>query len=202
MIFKYLTLENSVGVMDDIEIVRAHQMCMIRNVNVNPDGSLIYAEPLDGSLIELIPEYVSEEKLLISEVSANSFYFDETRQRYLDLDTVSVNFYLDGTNKKNQYMYYIPGVPSSTVPFKVTGEYCIIGYTYYSINTVDGNVIDLSAGGTSFLDVTINNTNTQENLTMDVLINDINLEAYINNIGLDVPVIKVYMKKTYYPVGV
>jgi hypothetical protein len=202
MIFRYLTLENQVDVMDNIDIVERHKGCMIRNVNHNPDGSLIYPEPLDLDQIELIAENTSEEKLLLSGIIANSFYYDDVRDRYLDLDMKVIEFYLDGTNKKNQFMYQVPGITSNLVPYKLEGEYCMVGIEFYSINTVTGNVIDVKdQNGNTLFPLSVTNTSYYSDYTINEIADTIDVSAYINNTGLDAPVIKVYVRKTYYPTG-
>lgn len=209
MIFKYKDLQVSKQVELNIDNIRAHQACLIRSLNLQSDGSLYYNEVIDDSLIELIPENIPEEKMLLGEISQNNFYFDSTRNRYLGLDTEVIEYYLDGTNRKLMYMYQIPGISSSSVPYRLFEEYCIIaaeGYTTSLVpnntaimeirNKVDNSVV-LSLGNYSGSSVS-----EFYDGTLDVIVPSLSkLACYIKNFGLNTPVLKLYLKKTYYPVG-
>lgn len=201
MIFKYLDLETSVEVIDNIEIIRNHQLCIIRNANIKNDESLYYSEPLDENDIELLPENPSEAKLLTEEIGEDSFYYDRDRDKYLSLDTTTVTFYMDGTGKKKQYFNLIPGVPSSEVPFKINEDYCIIGYSISTSNIVTGTIVELRTDGNSFYSIDVNNTDYLENNTLNLTLINTELSAYINDIKLSLPVLIVKLKKIYYPEG-
>jgi hypothetical protein len=134
-------------------------------------------------------------------IPVEPYYYDAARDRYLAFDTVTVSYYLDGTNRKNMYMYNVPGVSSNSVPHKVTGEYCIVGWDYFSTSTESGNVMEVrNAAGASVLDIVLTTTtNSESNTTTDTLVTDELLSGYVLNNGIDTPVLKVYLKKTYYP---
>lgn len=144
---------------------------------------------------------VDKHEETIGGIPVEPYYHDMDRDRYLAFDTVVVNYYLDGTNKKSMYMYSIPGISSSSVPHKVLGEYCIIGWDYFSTSTESGAVMEVrNAAGASVLDVTLATaTNSESNTTADVLVTDELLSGYVLDQGIDTPVLKVYLKKTYYP---
>jgi len=208
MIFKYKDLQISKEVELDIDKIRAHQECIIRNINLQSNSTLYYNETIDPSLIELEPENIPEERLLLGEISANNFYFDEDRNRYLGLSVDIINFYLDGTNRKKMYLYNIPEISSSAVPARQYEEKVITGIEWYATSAVnDGQSIfeirDNDTGNSLYTVSNNSGTDLQSDFinTLDVLISaDTNISGYVLNNGLDTPVLKVYLRKTYYPV--
>lgn len=205
MIFKYKDLQISKKVELNIEYIKKHQSSFIRTANLQSNGALFYNETIDDSLIELIPETNPEEKMILGEISANNFYYDTIRNKYLGLDTVEVSFYMDGTNKKNQYMYQIPSVTSNTIPYRLFDEYVLIGVEYYTLMPVPTgtSVFSIRNNATGANIVTLSN-NTGSSLTeyyndtYDIVIpTNTRLSAYILNFGVDAPVVKLYLKKTY-----
>lgn len=209
MIFKYKDLQISREVELDILKIRQHQECAIRTANLQPDGTLYYNETIDNSLIELIPETVPEEKLLLGEVSANNFYYDVGRDRYLGLDTVEYSFYQSGTNKKNMYMFSTPNISSASVPYRLFDEMLIIGYQWFTGNNINNGttimeVRDMNNGAANILSIT-NNTGWAVSEGFNDIMSLVvpagaRLAAYILNTRLSNPVLTIYLKKTYYPV--
>ena len=205
MIFKYKELQISKKVELNIEYIKKHQSSFIRTANLQSNGTLFYNEIIDDSLIELIPETNPEEKMILGEISANNFYFDTVRNKYLGLDTVEVSFYMGGTNKKNQYMYQIPSVTSNTIPYRLFDEYVLIGVEYYTLMPVPSgtNIFSIRNNATQANIVTLSNTTGASiteyyNDTYDIVIPaNTRLSAYILNFGVDAPVVKLYLKKTY-----
>lgn len=210
MIFKYKTITVQKWVELDIDLIRAHQSSIIRTANILPNGNLIHDETIDDSLISLEAETLAEERLLLGEISQNNFYYDETRNKYLGLDTEVVTFYIDGTNKKKQYMYQIPGITSSSVPYKLFSNYCLIAAEGYTLTSVPNNtnvmqVRDIANGASTIM--TFGNTSGVSassffNDTLDVTINSgSSLGVYILNFGMDAPAIKLFLKQIYNPTG-
>ena len=205
MIFKYKNLEVSKKVELNIEYIKKHKASFIRTANLRPDGSLVYNETIDNSLIELIPETTPEENMILGEISANNFYYDATRNKYLGLDTIEVSFYLDGTNKKNQFMFQIPNVTSNTMPYRLFEDYVLIGAEYYTLNTTasgaDVFAIKNNANGSNLL--ILSNTLASPvtefyNVNYDVTIPaNTRISCAVLNVGVDAPVVKIYLKKTY-----
>ena len=205
MIFKYKELQFSKKVELNIEYIKKHQASFIRTANLQANGTLFYNEIIDDSLIKLIPETNPEEKMILGEISANNFYFDTVRNKYLGLDTVEISFYMDGTNKKNQYMYQVPSVPSNTIPYRLFDEYVLIGVEYYTLTPITNGTsvfaIKNNTSGANIITLS-NNTGTSVteyyNDTYDVVIPaNTRISSYILNYGVDAPVVKLYLKKTY-----
>jgi hypothetical protein len=209
MIFKYKDLQASKNVELNITNIRSHQASIIRSINLLSNGTLFYNEIIDDSLIELIPENVPEERLILGEISQNNFYFDSVRNRYLGLDTEVVEYYLDGTNRKNMYMYQIPGISSLSVPYRLFDEYCIIAIEAYTTTSIPNNTNIIQIRNTvnnSILLTLSNNSGVSASEFYDDTLNNIvtngsKLGAYILDYGLNTPVIKIFLKKTYYPIG-
>lgn len=137
------------------------------------------------------------------DIVANPFYYDKVRDKYLGNEEKEIQFYLSGTRKSRQYMYQVPNVRSNKSPYRVKDEYCITGYSFYNDKTVtDNDVIDLRDDNkNSILSISVINSDSSSDDTVDILINDINLSSYINYTKLDIPVLKIYLRKTYYPEG-
>jgi len=133
------------------------------------------------------------------------YYYDTTRDRYLSFDTIQIDLYIDGTNRKNIYLYSMPSISSSLVPFVVFGEHCMIAYDFYTSSTHNNKdiieVVDTAAGNASRITINTGNNLTEiHNDTVDIIISDgQKIAGYINNFGLDAPVLRVYLKKTHYP---
>lgn len=141
--------------------------------------------------------------LLGGGVSASEpYYFDSTRNRYLSFRTEVATFYLEGTNRKNIYMYNTPNIYSSLINYKVDGEYCLVGYQFYSTTSEISNVIDVfSNSGSLILPITLpTSTMFYSNDSINIIIADKGLSAYIKNNSINTPVLKLFLKKTFYPV--
>ena len=52
----------------------------------------------------------------------DSGYYDEDSGQYLSYQEYKVPFYLNGTDKRNTYMNYIPRIRSSKVPYKILSD--------------------------------------------------------------------------------
>lgn len=133
----------------------------------------------------------------------NTYYYDEIRAKYLSFSTKSVVFYKDGTNIKNQYMYNIPGVTSSTVPYRIFTDHCVIGFEFYSSNDVAaGDIMTLENDIDNSTVMTVTLSETTDNLYADdvdiVVAGGAKLKLYVNDTGIDTPAIKVYMKEINY----
>ena len=134
-------------------------------------------------------------------IPVEPYYHDMTRDRYLAFDTIIVDFYMDGTNRKNMYMYQVPGIPSNSVPYKIDGEYCLIGWDFFATSIESGNIINIvDSNSNVVLPITLSTTTSSEsNTSENTLVTDKLLSSYINSNGVDTPVVKIYLKKTYYP---
>ena len=165
---------------------------------IRRDGVATQKE-LDDALIQHLAEYYHGSTS--GGTPVEPYYYDSIRGRYLAFDTIVSNFYLDGTNRKNQYMYQVPGISSSNIPYVVSGEYCIIGWDFYATTSVDGQIMEiLDENAVSQLSISVINSNAVSNTTSDILVTDKKLSVYILNTGIDTPVLKLYLKKTYYPI--
>lgn len=158
-------------------------------------------------------DYSTAEKAKLASISTpsvNTYYFDSVRNRYLDLSTKTVTFYLDGNAKKNMYMYSNPLIFSSLVPERIFEEYALIavevfttklvptGTTYMEIRNMPAGTLIKSISNNSGFSITEFYDNS-----LNILIpNGTKLAAYILAFGMDNPVLKLHLKKTYYPIGV
>ena len=128
-------------------------------------------------------------------------YFDSERGKYLEDNVTTINFYLDATSRKNQFMYQVPGVASSDAPFSVIGHQVITGLECRLRDAETGDVISLKDAdtGATIFTITLNNEDSYINNSLNIDIIDKKLAAYINGILINIPVLKVHLKQVFIP---
>lgn len=124
--------------------------------------------------------------------------YDIVRNVYLDNDSTSATFYIDSVSKKDIFMYQVAGMSSSNVPYVVTGQQILVGIECTVLNPVTGNIIDLKdENGNIIYSVTLNN---ETNIVIDDLnvpIENKRVSAWVNSTSVDLPVLKINLKKVY-----
>ena len=126
---------------------------------------------------------------------------DTTRGRYLGNDLRDVLFYDPGSNKKNVYLFYVPSIVSSTVPFIPPFDSVLIGVRWRASNSVTNaetfqirkngvTVFTGSTAGTSFV-----------NNTLNILVSSTDtISVYLGNISQNIPVVNLTFARDYGPV--
>ena len=136
------------------------------------------------------------------------YYWDEDRQKYLANQSIKINFYENGTRKKNRYMNYIPEIRSNRVPFKIQDneDYCLVAAEYYTTDENTGKVMevrDISDGVDVLATVNLGSTASDYFYvdTLDIsLASGVWLAGRILGTQLDNPVLILELRKVYIPV--
>jgi len=162
---------------------------------------------IDDNISSLTTAYSSEKiDNLISNVTTDYFY-DSVRNKYLSISETIVIFYKNGKDKKNQYLFNVPKIPSSSVPQKLFSDFCIVAIETYTKNTIPNNtdIIEIRNNDTDANILTITNDTGSsqksfynDSLNIDVL-SETNLSGFILDYQLDNPVVKLHLRKIVTP---
>lgn len=127
-------------------------------------------------------------------------YYDADRGKYLEDNVATVDYYLDATSRKNQWMYNIPGVSSNDAPFVVVGQQVIVGVECVLRDEATGDVITLKdENGLEILTITLNNELSYVNNDLDIDVSYKKLSSWVNGILINVPTLRIHLKKIYIP---
>lgn len=75
----------------------------------------------------------------------DSGYYDDSTGQYLSYQEYKVPFYLNGNDKRNTYLNYIPRIRSSKVPYKIltSDSFVIVRAELYSSDKNSGKLISI-----------------------------------------------------------
>jgi len=181
----------------------------LQNILPTPISSndIIKAHELDDGTIEwsVVKADDPEEGL---KVISLPYYYDSVREKYLSKESLRLNFYENGNNKRRTYMCYIPEIKSNRVPFKVQENetYCITGYEYLTSDENSGKVINIKdvANDEVLYSIDIGDDDVDYDMmdNLDIVIDDsVWIAPRILSTSLDNPVLILYMRKIYIPEG-
>jgi len=204
MILSYRALSKSINVELDIDNIEAHLHSLVRTMNVDVNGNLIYNETINPDLITLVGEDETEQEVIDRVYNQAPYLKDPSSELYLGQQLDRLLFFENGAGHKEKFISYVPGVASNVVPYKLLDTDSIIIKFIQFENTYlcSGNIIDFVDVDNSTilysLDVGTTQTTSYFQDNIDVVINGpINIGCYINNNRLDNPAIVVGTRKVW-----
>lgn len=205
MLIEYKTLSKYVNVeMDSMDNLEAHLPSIVRSMNIDGTGNLIYNETIDPELIVLTGETQYEQDFIDRISGAQPYILDATSGQYLSNQLERYTFSLNGTGHKEKYMDLVPGIASNVLPFKVfAGDSFVIKWIQFE-NTylASGAIIDIrnTADESVLWQLDVGTTPLYsyyaENIDITVS-GPVNYGLYINNNRLDNPAIIMGVRQIF-----
>ena len=162
---------------------------------INNEGASTDQER-DNALAQHIQEYHPAGQ-------GDSGYYDDTTGQYLSYQEYKIPFYLNGNDKRNTYLNYIPRIRSSKVPYKILGDdsFVITRVETYSSDTNRGKLFsirDKAQGYAEIFYIDVGSTPVDEYMIDGlnfVISNGVELCARVLNRAVSNPVVILTMRR-------
>jgi hypothetical protein len=159
----------------------------------NDDGEWVIVDaddPVDGLTVIALP-----------------YYWDETRQKYLDNQLTRVVFYENGNDRRRRYLNYIPEIRSDDIPFRIydNESYCLVNAEYHTEDLESGQVMevrDVADNENVLATVNLGATDTNNFFIDNVditLTAGMDIAVYVMDTRLDNPTLVLGLRKIWTP---